>query len=501
MNGSAKPLLGGLDPALAHQKLPTSPAPTFSPTLRGATSRSGRVRYCASGRVIPGLRRYQLKSARTSAPATSASFLVRERWIEAAEKGLADPFIRELPAGYDTQLGKWFKDGRELSGGQWQKVALSRAFMRTGADVLVLDEPTAAMDAGAEAEVFEHFRALTRGRITILISHRFSTVRMADQIVVARGGRIVERGSHAELMQVDGRYARLFTLQARDTAEGLAPGYNRAHPAGRMKLHRLRYLAAVVQNGLNITTAARKLHTSQPGVSKQLKLLEDELGFPLFEREGRNLTRVTAAGQEVVDRALRILEEAQNIRRLSSDLKDERSGSLVDRNDPHAGALRAAERRAALPWRLSGRRPAPAPGTSGADCRARQARPHSTSRSRPVATSFFPAGAAAVLPLEPQGHRAARASARDRTRAQPQGARALPACHLYVFLRRPLVAAALFESAGPQAQGRADRKRRRRHQDLRAPRARVGIVASMALDPEEDRDLAVLDASNLFART
>jgi LysR family cys regulon transcriptional activator len=95
-----------------------------------------------------------------------------------------------------------------------------------------------------------------------------------------------------------------------------------------MKLHQLRYLAAVVQNGLNITTAARKLHTSQPGVSKQLKLLEDELGFPLFEREGRNLTRVTTAGQQVVDRSLRILEEVQNIRRLSSDLKDDRSGSL-----------------------------------------------------------------------------------------------------------------------------------------------------------------------------
>jgi LysR family transcriptional regulator, cys regulon transcriptional activator len=96
-----------------------------------------------------------------------------------------------------------------------------------------------------------------------------------------------------------------------------------------MKLHQLRYLAAVVQNGLNITTAARKLHTSQPGVSKQLKLLEEELGFPVFERDGRNLTRVTPAGQQVVDRALRILEEAQNIRRLSADLKDDKSGSLA----------------------------------------------------------------------------------------------------------------------------------------------------------------------------
>ncbi len=95
-----------------------------------------------------------------------------------------------------------------------------------------------------------------------------------------------------------------------------------------MKLHQLRYLTAVVQNGLNITTAARKLHTSQPGVSKQLKLLEDELGFPLFERDGRNLIGVTAAGQQVVDRGLRILEEVQNIRRLSADLQDNKSGSL-----------------------------------------------------------------------------------------------------------------------------------------------------------------------------
>ena len=122
---------------------------------------------------------------------------------------------RPCPQGYRTPLGKWFNDGRELSGGQWQKIALSRAFMRSRADILVLDEPTAAMDAGAEAIIFEHFRALTQGRIAILISHRFSTVRMADQIVVIQDGRIIERGSHEELMRVNGHYAHLFSLQAK----------------------------------------------------------------------------------------------------------------------------------------------------------------------------------------------------------------------------------------------------------------------------------------------
>ena len=110
---------------------------------------------------------------------------------------------------------KWFKDGRELSGGQWQKIALSRAFMRKDADILVLDEPTAAIDAGAEAEIFGHFRELTKTRIAIVISHRFSTVRMADQILVLEEGRVVERGSHESLMAAGARYANLFQLQAR----------------------------------------------------------------------------------------------------------------------------------------------------------------------------------------------------------------------------------------------------------------------------------------------
>jgi ATP-binding cassette subfamily B protein len=136
------------------------------------------------------------------------------RWKEAADKGMADDFIEDLPSGYQTQLGKWFKDGQELSGGQWQKIALSRAFMRTDADILVLDEPTAAMDAAAEARIFEHFRKLTKNRIAILISHRFSTVRMASQIIVIENGRVIERGSHEELMDLHGHYANLFSLQA-----------------------------------------------------------------------------------------------------------------------------------------------------------------------------------------------------------------------------------------------------------------------------------------------
>ncbi len=167
------------------------------------------------GVIFQDFARYQLKVGENVGAGDEASFEDESRWREAATKGQAAEFIERLPAGYSTQLGKWFRDGRELSGGQWQKIALSRAFMRTRADVLVLDEPTAAMDARAEAEVFAHFRALASDRITILISHRFSTVRMADQIAVLDQGRVVEHGNHDELMARGGTYAQLFTLQAR----------------------------------------------------------------------------------------------------------------------------------------------------------------------------------------------------------------------------------------------------------------------------------------------
>jgi len=137
------------------------------------------------------------------------------RWAKAAETGMAAPFIEDMPEGYETQLGRWFKGGRELSGGQWQKIALSRAFMRSDADILVLDEPTAAMDAPSEAAIFDHFRSQSHNKMTILISHRFSTVRAADQIIVIHDGKIVERGNHESLLALGGQYASLFKLQAK----------------------------------------------------------------------------------------------------------------------------------------------------------------------------------------------------------------------------------------------------------------------------------------------
>jgi ATP-binding cassette subfamily B protein len=131
----------------------------------------------------------------------------------AAKKSGASEVIEGLAEGYDTMLGRWFNKGTQLSGGEWQKIALARAFIRD-AGILVLDEPTSALDARAEYEVFTHFRTLTGGRTTVFISHRFSTVRLADRIFVIEHGNIIECGSHKELMQLEGHYAELFNLQA-----------------------------------------------------------------------------------------------------------------------------------------------------------------------------------------------------------------------------------------------------------------------------------------------
>ena len=166
------------------------------------------------GVIFQDFIRYQLSVGENIGAGDVTSFGNAERWRQAAEMGMAHPFVQQLPQGYATQLGSWFRGGQDLSIGQWQKIALSRAFMREQADVLVLDEPTAAMDAEAEAEVFRRFRELAEHRMGIVISHRFSTVRMADQIVVLEHGRVVERGSHDALIERAGRYARLFSLQA-----------------------------------------------------------------------------------------------------------------------------------------------------------------------------------------------------------------------------------------------------------------------------------------------
>jgi ATP-binding cassette subfamily B protein len=170
------------------------------------------------GVVFQDFNQYQLK-LRENVGVGSVDHLDDEPRIRGAvERGGADAVVSSLEHGIETPLGRWFPEGVELSGGQWQKLALARGFMREEADVLVLDEPTAALDADAEHAVFERFQRLAAGRTTLIISHRFPTVRMADRILVLENGRITEDGSHAALLAANGTYARLFQLQARGYA-------------------------------------------------------------------------------------------------------------------------------------------------------------------------------------------------------------------------------------------------------------------------------------------
>ncbi len=166
------------------------------------------------GVIFQDFVRYQFKVGENIGVGDVDQFDNLPRWQTAATKGTATPFIETLPQQFDTQLGRWFKGGQELSGGQWQKIALSRAFMRSRADILVLDEPTSAMDAAAEAQIFDQFRIATQNQMAILISHRFSTMRRADTILVLDQGRVIEQGTHGDLLHQGGRYAQLFTLQA-----------------------------------------------------------------------------------------------------------------------------------------------------------------------------------------------------------------------------------------------------------------------------------------------
>lgn len=165
------------------------------------------------GVIFQDFMRYEMSSRQNIAVGKIDAELASEEIERAAQKSLADAVIRRLPQGYDQLLGRRFEGGVDLSGGEWQKVALARAYLRD-AQFLILDEPTASLDARSEYEVFARFAELTAGKMALLISHRFSTVRMADRIVVLEGGRIVEEGPHADLVAEGGRYAEMFELQA-----------------------------------------------------------------------------------------------------------------------------------------------------------------------------------------------------------------------------------------------------------------------------------------------
>lgn len=165
------------------------------------------------GVIFQDFVRYHLTAAENIAVGQIEARHDRARIVEAARRSLADDVIAKLPKGYDQVIGKRFKNGVDLSGGEWQKVAIARAYMRD-AQLLILDEPTAALDARSEFEVFQRFKELSAGKTAVLISHRFSSVRMADRILVLADGRVEAVGTHGELLAQRGRYAELFELQA-----------------------------------------------------------------------------------------------------------------------------------------------------------------------------------------------------------------------------------------------------------------------------------------------
>ena len=169
--------------------------------------------YREIGVIFQDFMKYEMTARENIAIGKIEDLAHLQRLQEAARKSLADDVIARLPAGYEQMLGRRFETGVDLSGGEWQKVALARAYLRD-AQLLVLDEPTASLDARSEFEVFQRFAELTAGKMALFISHRFSTVRMADRIVVLENGRIAEEGSHEELASRGGRYAEMFEMQA-----------------------------------------------------------------------------------------------------------------------------------------------------------------------------------------------------------------------------------------------------------------------------------------------
>ena len=157
--------------------------------------------------------RYEMTAAENIAVGQIEARANRARIESAARKSLAEAVIRTLPSGYQQMLGRRFEGGVDLSGGEWQKMALARAYLRD-AQLLILDEPTASLDARSEHAVFQRFAELTAGKMAVLISHRFSTVRMADRILVLEDGKIAEQGDHDDLIARGGRYSEMFELQA-----------------------------------------------------------------------------------------------------------------------------------------------------------------------------------------------------------------------------------------------------------------------------------------------